>query len=228
MTEPAFIPKSFDLLESLAANNHKTWYDEHRDDFEAYLRKPFAEVLKQATEGLTGTDVPLMGSSKTMFRQNRDIRFSKDKSPYSTHVSGLLTPSGTKAEKAGIVYVHLDSSGGFIACGFYQLKPADLGPIRDRILAKPAEFSGVLEDLDNAGLSLSDEDVLTAMPRGYKKYEEHEHANYLKLKSFMVQIRLGRGAWLDGDIVDCIVEYARSSASLLAFGQAAKEAEVLG
>lgn len=228
MTELNFTPKSFDLLEGLAANNDKAWYEEHRKDFEAYLRQPFAEVLEQATAGLSETDVPLMGGPKTMFRQHRDIRFSKDKSPYSTHVSGVLTPSGTKAEKEGLVYVHLDSSGGFVACGFYQLKPTDLGPIRDRILEKPEEFAGVLKDLEAAGFSLSDENKLTTMPRGYKEYEGHEYADYLKLKSFMVQIHLGRGAWLDGDIVDCIVGYAKSCASLLAFGRAAKEDEYLG
>ncbi|MEO1299227.1 MAG: DUF2461 domain-containing protein [Cyanobacteria bacterium J06636_16] len=228
MTELNFTQKSFDLLEGLAENNDKTWYDEHRKDFEAYLREPFAEVLQEATDRLSETEVPLMGSAKTMFRQHRDIRFSKDKSPYSTHVSGVLTPSGTKAEKEGLVYVHLDRSGGFIACGFYQLKAAELGPIRDRILEEPEEFAGVLKDLDTAGLSLSDEDKLTAMPRGYKEYEEHEYTDYLKLKSFIIQVQLGRGAWLEGDIVDCIVEYAKSAASLLAFGQAAREDEQLG
>jgi uncharacterized protein (TIGR02453 family) len=219
MVEPNFTQKSFDLLAGLAANNEKAWYDHHRDDFNACLRDPFGGVLELVTERLEDTEVPLAGGPKTMFRQHRDIRFSKDKSPYSTHVSGLLTPSGTKAEKEGILYVHLDSSGGFIACGFYQLKAAELAPIRDRIIAEPTAFSYVLKDLTEAGLSLSDEDKLTTMPRGYSQYDEHEYAEYLKLKNLMVQVQLGRGAWLDGDIVDCIVEYAKGSASLLEFGR---------
>lgn len=223
-----FTPKSFALLEDLMANNEKAWYDQHRDDFEAYLRQPFSRVLELATEGLAGTSVPLAGGSKTMFRQNRDIRFSKDKSPYNTHISGLLTPSGTKTEKEGVVYVHLDSSGGFVACGFYQLKAAELTPLRDRIIEEPATFSRVLNDLKTAGLSLSDEDALKTMPRGYGDYEEHLHADYLKLKSFMVKVELGRGAWLDGDIVDCIVEYAKNCASLLEFGRLAQEAVLIG
>ncbi|MEM1310003.1 MAG: DUF2461 domain-containing protein [Cyanobacteria bacterium P01_H01_bin.153] len=224
MAKPNFTPQSFELLEGLAANNEKAWYELHRDDFEAYVRKPFAKALELATERLSETPVPFVGGPKTMFRQHRDVRFSKDKSPYSTHVSGLLTPSGSKTEKEGVVYVHLASSGGFIACGFYQLKAAELEPIRDRILEKPAEFSRVLKDLDDAGLSLSDEDKLTAMPRGYRDYEAHKYADYVKLKSFIIKIELGQGAWLDGDIVDCIVEYAKNSAALLKFGQAAKTA----
>ncbi len=228
MAKLNFTPESFELLEGLAANNEKAWYDRHRDKFSAYLRQPFVRVLELATEQLAETSVSFAGGPKTMFRQNRDIRFSKDKSPYSTHVSGLLTPSGTKAEKEGVLYVQLDCSGGLIACGYYQLKATELGPIRDRILDQPAVFSRVLKDLENAGLALSDEDTLTAMPRGYREYENHEHANYLKLKSFIVKVELGRGAWIDGDIVDCIVEYAKNCASLLEFGRVAQEAEVLG
>jgi uncharacterized protein (TIGR02453 family) len=223
MTELGFTPKTFDLLEGLAANNEKAWYDDHRHDFEAYVRKPFALVLELVTEQLEDTNVPLAGGPKTMFRQNRDVRFSKDKSPYSTHVSGVLTPSGTKAEKEGLLYLQLESSGGLIASGFYQLKAAELAPIRDRILEEPEEFAQVLTDLDAAGLALSDEDKLTAMPRGYEAHSDHEYADYLKLKSFVASVQLGKGAWLDEDIVDCMVEYAQNCASLLEFGRSAKE-----
>jgi uncharacterized protein (TIGR02453 family) len=153
-----------------------------------------------------------------MFRQNRDVRFSKDKSPYSTHVSGVLTPSGTKSEKEGLVYVQLEATGGLIACGYYKLSPAALGPIRDKIIDEPDEFAQVLKDLKSAGLALSDEDKLTKMPRGYDAYVEHDYAEYIKLKSFIIMVHLGRGAWLDSDIVDCIVDYAKSCASLLEFG----------
>ncbi|MEM6714399.1 MAG: DUF2461 domain-containing protein [Cyanobacteria bacterium P01_D01_bin.6] len=227
MADLDFTPRSFELLEELAANNEKAWYEKHRDEFQACLRKPFATVLELATDQLAETSVPFVGGAKTMFRQHRDIRFAKDKSPYSTHVSGLLTPSGIKAEKEGVVYVQLDCSGGLIACGYYQLKAAELGPIRDRLLAQPAQFSQVLQDLKNAGLALSEDDKLTAMPRGYGQYEDHKHADFLKLKSFIVKVELGRGAWLAGDIVDCIAEYAKNCASLLEFGRAAKAAEVL-
>lgn len=217
-----FTRKSFDLLEGLAENNEKSWYDDHREEFEAYLREPFAAVLELASDRLSETTVPLVGSARTMFRQNRDVRFSKDKSPYSTHVSGVLTPSGTKAEKEGLIYLQLEPSGGMVACGFYKLKAAELAPIRDRIIEKPEVFSDVLGDLEAAGLSLSDEDKLKSMPRGYEQHSEHEHVDYLKLKSLIVQSSLPKSAWLQGDVVDRIVDYSKGCASLLAFGSAAK------
>ena len=66
-----FTPRAFELLEGLAANNNRPWYDEHRQAFEAHLREPFAGMLEQATERLEDTRVPLAGRAKTMFRQNR-------------------------------------------------------------------------------------------------------------------------------------------------------------
>ena len=218
-----FTSKSFDLLEGLTANNEKSWYEEHRNDFDVYLRKPFARVLELVTECLVDSEVPLAGNAKTMFRQNRDIRFSKDKSPYSTSVSGLLTPSGTKAEKEGVLYLQLDTSGGMIACGFYKLKAAELVPIRDSIVEEPKTFSQVLQDLETAGLSLTEEDKLTSMPRGYDSYSEHEHAEYLKLKSFTTYTSIPKSAWLESDIVERIVEHAKNCASLLEFGRALEE-----
>ena len=145
-----FTRKSFELLKELEENNNKDWYDEHREDFETYLRSPFAEVLERASDRLDETATPLIGSARTMFRQNRDIRFSKDKSPYNTQISGVMTPSGTKAEKSGLLYLQLDATGGMLACGFYQLRASELAPIRDRMLEKPKEFSKVLKDLETA------------------------------------------------------------------------------
>ena len=213
-----FTEKSFDLLKGLESNNEKIWYDEHREDFDAYLRIPFAEVLELASDRLSETAVPLVGSAKTMFRQNRDVRFSKNKSPYNTQISGLLTPSGTKAEKSGLIYLQLDSSGGMIACGFYQLKAAELAPIRDQIIEQPKAFSVVLNDLETAGLSLSDEDKLKSMPRGYEAYSEHDYADYIKLKSLIAKTSLPKSAWLNDDVLERLVEYATGCASLLTFG----------
>ncbi|NJL98792.1 MAG: DUF2461 domain-containing protein [Synechococcaceae cyanobacterium RM1_1_27] len=219
MSDLHFTPRAFDLLEELAANNHKDWYTQHREEIEIYLRDPFARVLEAVTQHLAQTKVPLAGGAKTMFRQHRDVRFSKDKSPYSTHVSGLLTPSGTKSENQGLLFLQLDSSGGMIACGFYKFKADQLAGIRDKILAEPEVFSRVLEELDEAFLSLSDEDKLTKMPRGYEAHAAHPHAEYLKLKSLIAQTSLSREVWISGDILDRIVEMAKGCEFLLAFGE---------
>lgn len=219
--DQSFAPMSFELLEELAENNNKDWYDAHKAEFEAKLRAPFAEVLEAVTARLEGSISPLTGSKKTMFRQNRDIRFSKDKSPYKTSVSGLLTPSGTKKEMNGVLYIHLDATGGFMATGFYQLATSKLGLIRERIVERPKRFSQMLGSLAEHDLDLDRASSLTRMPKGFEAHDGHEHAAYIKLKNFLVLEDLPKSAWTSGDVVDRATHLALASADFLGFCQTA-------
>jgi uncharacterized protein (TIGR02453 family) len=114
-----FTPRSFELLEELDQNNTKEWFAQHRDEFQMQVREPFAAVLEDLTERLSGTDIALKGGADTMFRQARDVRFSPDKRPYSVTVSGLLTPTGTKNEGGRLAYVELTADGGRIGGGMH-------------------------------------------------------------------------------------------------------------
>ena len=88
---------SFSLLAELAENNRKDWYDANKGDLKTHCLTPFAEMLEHISNRLVDSPYPLEGSAKTMFRMYRDVRFSKDKTPYKSTVSGMLTPSGAKA-----------------------------------------------------------------------------------------------------------------------------------
>lgn len=212
-----FTAKSFDLLDGLAQNNSKEWFDPHREDFEGYLRTPFAEMLAAASDLLAGTDRPLLGGPRTMFRQNRDVRFSKDKSPYKTGVSGMLTPSGTKSEMGGIVYAQLDSGGGFIGAGYYQLPNDDLTKVRDRILSRPDQFDMILAGIEASDFALSAEGALKRMPRGYEDHAGHRHADALRLKSFLIAADMPKIAWTDGRLPQALADLAQIAAPLIAF-----------
>ncbi|MEL6913789.1 MAG: DUF2461 domain-containing protein [Pseudomonadota bacterium] len=217
MAEHALSERAFELLEELEANNAKAWYDAHKADFEATVRAPFAAILEAVTARLAGSIAPLIGSNKTMFRQNRDVRFSKDKSPYKTNVSGLLTPTGTKSEMAGILYLHLDKTGGFMATGFYQFPTAKLGLIRDRIVGNPTRFQTMLDSLAEHDLALDMSSSLTRMPKGYAAHEDHPHAAYIKLKNFLVVAPLARTAWTRGTVEEDATHMALASADFLGF-----------
>lgn len=208
---------AFQLLSELKANNAKEWFDAHRDAIKHEVQAPFEHVLERVTEGLSGSGFPLRGGRQTMFRMNRDVRFSRDKSPYSEHVSGVLTPSGTKAEGGGLVYLHLDAEGGFVAAGAYKLDAKSLGPIRDAIVASPERFRKVLDDLKAAGLALSDEMALRSMPQGFTAHADDWFAPHLKLQSFMVRRTLAREDWISGAVVDHVVHFAEACESLNRF-----------
>ena len=219
-----FSPATFSFLRGLAENNEKAWFDAHRQEYEEHVRKPFVEALEASADATAGGPWELHGGRETMFRINRDVRFAKDKSPYKASASGLLTPNGDKHENSGVAYLHLEDGGGFIACGFHQLSPTRLAPIRDRIIEDAEEFTVVLDGLAARGRALSDEDSLRAMPRGYSEHAEHEHASHLRRRSFMVSQNLTQKDWQTGDVVDKVAALVADCAPLVAFVAEAERA----
>lgn len=213
----AFTPKSFQLLKELKKNNNRDWFQENRQEFQAHLRQPFAEVLLAASERLSDHRLAFSGNSKTMFRQHRDVRFSQNKLPYNLHVSGLLTSSGTKDEDGGLLYLHLNDSGGFMAAGCYQLKTPQLNEVRDAILAEPARFSKIIAGLGEAGFELDREDQVKTMPRGYNSDSDHDLADLIRLKRYLIKSKLSQAAWLNNTIADDLVQLAVTAADLITF-----------
>lgn len=200
-----FTTQTFQILGELEENNICEWYEENKERLKEHARLPFAGMLGIATVLLEGSRYPLIGNEKTMFRQNRDVRFSKDKTLYKTHVSGLLSRSGTKKDMDGVAYAQVGSKGGRVAGGFYQLATADLNKVRDRMVVDAEQFADIAKTLEDKGLRLNRENTLKTMPRGFKEHEEHPLAEFLKLKSFTVRAEQPKDIWLSGDIVERLV-----------------------
>jgi len=213
----AFTAKSFDFLEGLAANNDRDWFNDNKDAFTTQLEDPFIHLLETLSNRLADAPRALSGGKGTVFRMNRDVRFSADKQPYKTNLSGLLTPSGSKKEAGGIVYLHLDATGGFAAAGYYNFSPAQLGPLRDAMVKKADRFDDVMAHLGKAGRDLDRTDSLTAMPKGFAEQSEHRHAAEIRLKSLIVREPLPKAAWLTGDVIDRVEALARDAMPLLTF-----------
>lgn len=219
---PHFTEKSFWLLQELSENNNRDWYKDHRDLIETHLREPFAEVLRQITNRLDGTEIPRRGGPKTMFRMNRDVRFSKDKRPYRESVAALLTPSGTKGEAKGAVYAELNAQGGWAGGGFYKMPTKQLNVIRDHIVAFPDKWLATVETVRARGADLFEDDRLKGMPRGYEQHSDAEIAPWLQLKSLLVKSELPRSAWLDGSITEKLAGVVHACDPLIGFGKDAR------
>ncbi|WP_380164744.1 DUF2461 domain-containing protein [Jannaschia sp. R86511] len=201
----------------LEQHNDAAWFDAHRGTYKSCVQAPLAALLEELTARLSDAPVPLRGSRATMFRINRDVRFSKDKRPYNTTASALLTPSGTKAEDAGLLYLQIGSEGGFMAAGLHSPAPARLAPLRDRIVEAPEDFEQVVEDLGAADLALGTDAQLKTMPRGYAEHAEHPQAWALRLKTFIVQRPITAELLLSDDLAERVEEFARDAAPLLMF-----------
>jgi len=212
-----FTEATFRVLGELAANNNKEWYDANKDRLKKDARDPFEAMLGIVTVLLEGSQYPVQGNAKTMFRQNRDVRFSKDKTPYKTTVSGMLTPSGIKDESNGVVYAQVGPDGGLIAAGHYRLATADLNLVRDHILANPDHFTQIRADLRHKGWELRTENRLSGMARGYSDHVDHPLVDALRLKTYTVLANQRQQVWINGDIVENLVALAEDIGPLLAF-----------
>lgn len=217
-----FSKETFSFLSGLAKNNNRDWFNDNKQRFKDHVEAPFINMLEGLAIRLQDAERPLTGGKSTLFRLNRDVRFTEDKSPYKTTISGLLTPSGTKSELAGVVYLQLGATGGFSIAGYYNLKPKQLGPMRDAMIERAEAFDQVLSALSAAGRRLDDSMTLSSMPKGFTEHSDHRHADVIKLKSLMVREDLPKKTWLSGEAVDRVEKLARDCMPLLRFAEPAR------
>src|SRR5262249_6532945 len=146
-----FGPNALPFFKALKFHQSKVWFDDNRSLYETDILQPMVGLLDDLTAAFARKRVPLRGDGKrSIFRLNRDIRFSKDKSPYKTHAGAVMTRSGGKNDP-GVLYVHVSPEGCFLAAGFYMPEPETLKKMREAIKAKPARFKAVLAALGKGG-----------------------------------------------------------------------------
>lgn len=143
--EPAFL----DFFKSLAPNNHKDWFDLHRKEYENNVKKPFERFVGDLIARMAETDGQLksLRPADCIFRINRDIRFSQDKTPYKLQMSAIVAPGGRKTSTTPGVYVELTPEHAGIYSGFYLPEKDQLLRIRQMIAANGATFNGLIHDL---------------------------------------------------------------------------------
>ncbi len=176
---------TIDFLKELKDNNHKEWFDENRKTYEV-CRKNFLELTQTLIDGIAQFDAELTGvdAKKCVFRINRDIRFSKDKTPYKTNFGALMGAEGKKTEGTGF-YVHIAPDHNFVGGGIYKPPTDKLAAIRQEIDYNPDALSNLInsKDFKETFGEIQGEKLQTA-PKGYAK--DHPHIDLLRFKSFYV------------------------------------------
>lgn len=225
MEEPGpfegFAPRALDFFNELEAHQTRDWFLANKDRYERLIREPLGQLVGSVALAFAVHDVPLTGDAKTsLFRINRDVRFSNDKRPYKTNASAVLTRDGIKRSQ-GLVYIHLAPDECFVAAGFYQLEPEQLEAFRRRILDRRKDWYAVTAALDDAGLSLSRDGAMIRLPRGYDADTVGDLADDIRLKSFVVTQPIDRAAIETPELIDTIVALAQMVEPLLHFGWSA-------
>jgi uncharacterized protein (TIGR02453 family) len=180
------------FLKQLKKNNTKEWFDKNRHLYEL-AKKDFADFIQQAINLHAKNDASIshLVAKDCMFRINRDVRFSKDKSPYKTNMGASINSNGKKAVTAGY-YFHLEPGACFVGGGLYMPMPADLTKIRQEIDYNFGDFKKIISSkkfLASYGdLSRDDAYTLSRVPKGYEA--DNSAAEYLKLKSFVAIVQI--------------------------------------
>lgn len=135
----------FEFLRELELNNHKDWFDQNRQRYEQNVKKPFEEFVMELGYQIGKFDAEIQGDfKKNIFRINKDIRFSKDKSPYKTNRSAAFSLNGKKDHEDPGYYIELGANKCYIAGGAWSPSPEKLYKIRSEIYYQLDEFNSII------------------------------------------------------------------------------------
>ena len=179
-----FIPASvFSFLEELKENNNREWFQLNKERYHEQHRfvVQFADDLLVKMKQVD--NIETVNGKKSIFRINKDVRFSKDKSPYKTNIGGAFTRA-TKELRGGY-YFHIEPGNCFLGGGFWGPSPDDLKHIRMQIAADPEPLQAILNAKEFISLfgKLEGEQLKTA-PKGFDK--EHPAIQLINYKQFLL------------------------------------------
>ena len=215
----SFQPTLTEFLDELAQNNNREWFKEHKGDYESHVVDPVLDFIRAMQPRLMEISPHLMVEAKkvggSMFRIYRDTRFSKDKTPYKTHV-GIRFPHREFKQRAGPgLYMHISSQNAYLATGVWHPESHALAKIRAKI---DEDRRGWLKARDNKEfrkLYKLTGDRLKGAPRGYKK--DHPLIDDLRRKDFVGVRELPVNDLFEKGLPDKLAKSYRTTRPLLQF-----------
>src|SRR3954469_16320852 len=146
--DPSFSPELFAFLRDLAANNDREWFTANKDRYVAEVQEPALAFVEDVALRLPDVSRHIVADARTtggsVFRIHRDIRFSKDKTPYKTHTGIQFRHARSRDVHAPGYYLHLEPGSVFMACGLWHPERDTLHAIRTAIAAKPSRWRAIV------------------------------------------------------------------------------------
>ena len=218
-TFTGFTPVAFQFFKDLAANQDRDWFEANKHIYDSQVLAPMTALVHDLGDKLRLRGIPLQSCAKSaIFRIYRDVRFSKNKSPYKTHIGAVLTRDGQKLSP-GVLYLHVEPAGCFAAIGFYQSEPDVLAEIRSVIASHGKDLLKRLAKVEGAGYTLEpDETALKRPPRGFDDITDPALQDLLRRRSMIYKLPLTQAALKSPKIVTALTDFANATLPLLQFG----------
>ena len=178
---------TLEFLKSIKNNNNRDWfiknrslYTEAKDNFESFVQEIINKII-DFEPIMKGLEV-----KSCVYRINRDIRFSNDKSPYKAHLGAFIVRGGKKnGDKFAGYYFHIEPGKSILAGGAYMPPSPWLSAIREKINEEPEKLVKIINSKDFIKyFGKIDGEKLKTAPKGYPS--DHPYIDLLKLKSYLV------------------------------------------
>jgi uncharacterized protein (TIGR02453 family) len=213
----AFPREGLQFLRSLKRNNNREWFQEHKVIYETVVKAPMIQLVETLAEDFQRFAPEMIATPKaSIYRIYRDTRFSKDKSPYKTHIAAVFPRKGLEKHEGAGFYLHIAPSELLIGGGVYMPMPDDLNAIRAYLASNHRPFKRIVEAKEFRKLfgELSGEQ-LSRVPRGFPT--DHPAAGYLKFKQFLAGRTLEAEHSLSPKFYGTVLETFRAMLPLIRF-----------
>ena len=203
-----FTPDAINFLEDLKANNTTEWMHANKKRYEAY-KKDYHALIASVLDAMKPLDPSLepLEVKNCTFRINRDIRFTKDKSPYKTNMGIWMTTNKTRKNSPGY-YIHFEKGKCFIGGGVWCPDADELKKIRREIAFFHDDLEQIVEDAtfkkEFGALDIEEGNVLKSAPKGYEA--NHPAIEYLKFKSFTISQPIAEKTFSDKQFAQKIAQ----------------------
>jgi uncharacterized protein (TIGR02453 family) len=203
--------QTFDFLADLIENNHREWFQNNKSRYEE-AKNNVDEFANQVITAFSKIDTSIpkeITAKQCVMRIYRDVRFSKDKSPYKNNFGIGISAKGKGNDGAGY-YIHLQPGASFVAGGYWMPDSNHLKAIRQEIDYNGDDLIKILEEPKFKSLfpSLDDEQKLKTTPKGYEA--DHPYIKFLKLKSFTVTHHIDNEKLMKPNAVNAVVDVLKS------------------
>ncbi len=214
-----FTPALFDFLGELKSNNNRDWFQDNKSRYEKDVKDPLllfiAEFANRVPEISPHIAAIPRATGGSMFRIYRDLRFSKDKTPYKTAAALHFRHERGKDVHAPGYYLHLEPGSVFMGAGIWKPDGETVSKIRSRIDAKPGEWREIIGNKTFTSTFSLEGDSLKRPPRGYDP--DHPLIQDLKRKDFIGSLELSEDIVLQDDFLDYYLDLCKKLAPLMRF-----------
>lgn len=220
MRAPArFGPEFLGFLTDLRKHNDRAWFQVHKDRYEAVVRDPFLRFIADLGPRLGTLNLPFVADPSpvggSMMRIYRDVRFSRDKSPYKTAVAAHFSLAARKSAAFPALYLHLEPGKSSVGGGIWRPEPPTLRKIRNAIVRDSQRWQRITSHRAFRSTYTMSGDSLKRLPAGFDP--DHPSAADLKRKDFIVGSRLDDREITSRDFVASVIARYKTALPFMRF-----------